>query len=369
MEIQSSYISYLFALGLGQSAILFTALLKSKQQKSVSRVLFMIIIVIIAIEILFGLLYQTGSFYDFPHLLRFNTPIVLLIAPTIYLSLRYFFQEERKWSNKEYWHFTPFLIGICYFIPLYFSPTSTKVAYLDVMFHDTHFDSFIFGGFRRLQQGIYLSAGGMILWKSRKSIKLLMEINFFKALFAVFCLLSTLWLMDVYRYFFVFDLYSGLINVVLMSSLLLYFTLKTVSNQSIFDNDKVSRKYDSSGLDIQREAEIAEEVETLFEAQKLYLNTTLKLSDLASELGVPAAYLSQSINNQLHKNFSELVNEWRVKEAKLLLENPENHKLTLAYIASTAGFKSTSGFNAAFKQNTGLTPSQYRKNFSEVLPE
>lgn len=363
MEIQSSYVSYLFAIGLGQTAILFTALLKSRQQKSKSRIFFLMILVIMAIEIFYGLLYQTQGIFQTPHLLRINTPIVLLVAPTIYLTILYIFDSNRAWTIKQYWHFAPFLLAIGYFAPLYFSSASTKIGYLEVMFNETHPDSFIFGAIRRIQQGVYLIAAGHILWKNKTSLPAFRKVNFFRAVFAVFCLFSFMWLLDIYRYFFAFDLYTGMVNTILMSSMLLYFTFKIVSDQPLFDSDRTPEKYNSSGLDSEREVQIANDINSILKRKKLYLDPDLKLSKVSTELSIPTAYLSQSINNQLNKGFSELINEWRVNEAKHLLEDSKNHKLKLSYIATQAGFKSTSRFNASFKENTGFTPSQYRKKF------
>lgn len=364
MEIQSSYVSYLFALGLGQTAILFTALLNSKQEKSKSRIFFLMILAIMAIEIFYGLLYQTGGIFNTPHLLRINTPIVLLVAPAVYLTLLYFLNPNRIWNTRQYWHFAPFLLALCYFIPLYFSSSAAKTSYLEVMFNQTHPDSFIFGAIRRVQQGIYLFAGGRILWKNKPSLPRLLKVDFFRAVFAVFCLFSLMWLLDIYRYFFAFDLYTGMVNTVLMSSMLLYFTFKAVSRQPLFDSHMSPAKYNSSGLDSKRETEITNDVKRLLKNKKLYLDPGLKLSQVSEELSIPSAYLSQSINNQLGKGFSDLINECRVQEAKSLLENSKNHKLKLAYIATQAGFKSTSRFNASFKEYTGLTPSQYRSKFT-----
>ena len=56
----------------------------------------------------------------------------------------------------------------------------------------------------------------------------------------------------------------------------------------------------------------------------------------------------------------ELVNAYRVAEARRLLEDPDSAPLTLLAVAHQSGFSSKSSFNKAFKTEVGLTPSQYR---------
>jgi AraC-like DNA-binding protein len=68
------------------------------------------------------------------------------------------------------------------------------------------------------------------------------------------------------------------------------------------------------------------------------------------------------INENLGSNFYNLINKYRINEAQGLILSPEKSKLKLEAIAYDVGFKSKSTFNEAFKRNTGLTPSQFRKN-------
>ncbi len=363
MEIQSSYFSYLFALGIGQSALLTMALLKSGQRKSLSRIFFLMILIIMGIEILYGLLYQTRNIFDFVHLLRINTFLVLAFGPALFLALYYYFNPKKTFTWLTALHFLPGLLTFLYFIPLFLSSKVVKIEYLDIMFSGTHVDSLIFGGIRRLQQGIYLVLIIRLLWSHRMRLKLNLGSNYFRPLFALFLLFTFMWVFDIYRYFFSFDLYTGIINTVLMSSLLLYLTIKLVSKESFFKESEIE-KYASSGLSASGESDLVSRIKSLFEKQKVYTDQTLTLALLSSKLAISSTYISQAINNQLGVNYNDFVNEWRVKEAQTLLQNPGNHNLTLLYIAQSAGFNSSSAFNAAFKKITKTTPSEFRKQFS-----
>jgi len=84
----------------------------------------------------------------------------------------------------------------------------------------------------------------------------------------------------------------------------------------------------------------------------------VSLSGLAMALGIRPYQLSHFINNYLEMSFSDLINSYRVEEAKKeVLSRPEATILAIAY---ESGFNSKASFNRAFKKFTGLTPSEFR---------
>lgn len=75
-----------------------------------------------------------------------------------------------------------------------------------------------------------------------------------------------------------------------------------------------------------------------------YLNPGLKIGELADEIGIPSHRLSFIINNMAGKNFFEFVNEYRVKEVKKRLPDPQFKNLTIEAIARDCGFNSSASF-------------------------
>lgn len=96
------------------------------------------------------------------------------------------------------------------------------------------------------------------------------------------------------------------------------------------------------------------------ESSKPYLEEDLRLAKLAERLKVPPHVLSQVINEKLKINFFDLVNRYRVEEAKSIIDDPASDRYTLLGIARTAGFACKASFNRAFKKHAGMSPSQYR---------
>ena len=95
---------------------------------------------------------------------------------------------------------------------------------------------------------------------------------------------------------------------------------------------------------------------------KLYLEPELTIDALAATIVCSRHHLSQALNEKLGKSFYDCVNHYRVEEAKLLLADDGRAAHKITSIAYDAGFNSISTFNDVFKKNTGVTPSQYRKN-------
>ena len=112
---------------------------------------------------------------------------------------------------------------------------------------------------------------------------------------------------------------------------------------------------------VHRNTFLEHKLEREISISEIYKDPNLTISELARKIQVPTKELSNYINEVHRMNFSEYLNYHRVLKTKELLLSPEAKKYTLVTLANEAGFSSKSTFNAAFKKQTGLTPSQYKK--------
>jgi AraC-like DNA-binding protein len=55
-----------------------------------------------------------------------------------------------------------------------------------------------------------------------------------------------------------------------------------------------------------------------------------------------------------------MIASYRIREAKILLKDPEHEQLTIEDLADEVGYNSKSAFNRSFKKHTGLTPSEFK---------
>ncbi|MFB2764132.1 MULTISPECIES: helix-turn-helix domain-containing protein [Pseudomonadota] len=93
---------------------------------------------------------------------------------------------------------------------------------------------------------------------------------------------------------------------------------------------------------------------------KPYLYSNLTLEQLAQKVGAHPREVSRAINQGFGCNFFEFVSSYRVQEAKRRLADPSDTS-SILQVMYDSGFNSKSVFNTAFKNNTGLTPSDFRR--------
>ncbi|HEY7771778.1 MAG TPA: helix-turn-helix transcriptional regulator [Marinagarivorans sp.] len=112
-----------------------------------------------------------------------------------------------------------------------------------------------------------------------------------------------------------------------------------------------------SSLAPERMQRIALKLTHAMENDRLFTNNELSLRHLADATNTSANHLSETFSQYLKTNFFKFVNEYRVAEAKQRLMTTDSTVTTIAY---EVGYNSRSTFNAAFKKETGLTPTGFR---------
>lgn len=110
------------------------------------------------------------------------------------------------------------------------------------------------------------------------------------------------------------------------------------------------------------ELSLAEKALNMLENDKIYRSEGFNRAKFSEELGISEHMLSRIINTKFEKSFSDLANEYRVKEAKELLGKTDIAVTTISY---DVGFNSIASFNRVFKSLTGKSPSQFRENMKK----
>ena len=102
-----------------------------------------------------------------------------------------------------------------------------------------------------------------------------------------------------------------------------------------------------------------QQLKTLLATDRDFLASMLDRSFLAETLGIEAQQLSQEINTYFNLSLPELVNMYRIRAARDLLQQTDQNIKEIYY---GVGFQSRSVFNTNFRKSTGMTPTQYRKS-------
>lgn len=151
-------------------------------------------------------------------------------------------------------------------------------------------------------------------------------------------------------------------------SVIFMLTSFRVMNDSAYFEQSVSfmdisiSKYHKSSLTETGKQKILENIIIELENNHYYSENLASLSELAKRIGESPHHVSQVINEKLNKSFFELLATYRVEEAKKILADDKNNKLTIEEISERVGYNSKTAFNNAFKKLTGKTPSEFRKS-------
>lgn len=100
----------------------------------------------------------------------------------------------------------------------------------------------------------------------------------------------------------------------------------------------------------------------LMTVERTYRQEGLAIGALAARLDVPEHRLRQAINEGLgYRNFNAFLNRYRIEDARLALSDVTQRDVPVLTIAMDAGFQSIGPFNRAFKAETGMTPTEFRR--------
>nr|WP_321410984.1 AraC family transcriptional regulator [uncultured Carboxylicivirga sp.] len=111
------------------------------------------------------------------------------------------------------------------------------------------------------------------------------------------------------------------------------------------------------------------QLEKFMTERKVFLDPDLTLISLAQKLKTNRTTLSEVINEKSGKSFNQYINQFRIEESMLLLQNKEKDHLSIEGIAIEVGFKSRSSFYTAFVNSNGDTPSNYRNRQTNEVVE
>ncbi len=105
---------------------------------------------------------------------------------------------------------------------------------------------------------------------------------------------------------------------------------------------------------------LRDEILRIIVTERKYKDKDYDTRKLAADLHTNSRYISAVCATRFHKNYSELVNDYRVNDAMSLLTDKRFVKMTIEDIAEMAGFSTRQSFYSNFYKRLGVTPRQYR---------
>ncbi len=339
------------------SVFLFTVKTKNK----LSNRLFGVYLLVIAFDLI-G--FFTNKTIDYPNLHILKVSSSLLQLPIFYLYVLSACYSNFKIKKKHIIHSFLFLLFAFIFKITAFS--SQSLMFYEVM-GELQFFSYIITVF--------------IILKKYKTLYLE---NYSNANYAIYkwlfkitvfsCIAHTFVLIRWYLSNSLYQQYILNINILISISVLLitvFFVLRALYQPELFTGININLKLLKTSIKkktketiVQKnelENESLKKLTSFMKKEKPFLDFELTLQKLAFEIKIPERELSLLINHHLSKHFFDFINEYRINEAKTILENPDKKEVTILEILYQVGFNSKSSFYTAFKKETNKTPTQYRK--------
>lgn len=141
---------------------------------------------------------------------------------------------------------------------------------------------------------------------------------------------------------------------------ILTFVFLTILIFQIKTKSIPTKKYSNKKISESAIEHIEEGLKVHLIEKKKFVNPKLKISDVASVLGITIHELSEYLNDIQKISYPNYIKQLRVEEAKRLLVMDSN--LSVEGVGFEAGFNSRSSFFSTFKKVTDVTPTAYKRS-------
>ncbi len=339
----------------------------NKKVETASKVLISCFIFIHSVFIFHIFLLLTKYQYQYPHTYRISTIFSFLYGPLLY----FYFKRitiDYKFKKIDFLHLLPTLLFAIYLLPGYMMSADQK---LEIMLG-------------RTSAGRSFSDIGIIIFKL---LSLIIYGHFIRKLYLKSKTNDTLsegnkkWQKNIFiihfSYVISYAVYGSLLasnihfgflfhmQVICMASMVIYLGYSANVQPAIFNGsfnfNSFFQKYEKSGLTQSLSLELKDNLVHLFEEEKVYKKSDISLETIAVKLNTTRHNASQVINEHFKMSFHELINSYRIQEAKSLLNSDTQKNFKIIDIAYEVGYNNKVTFNKAFKKDTQLTPSQYQR--------
>lgn len=317
-------------------------------------------------------IYGANYQYRFPHAIYLSSGFALIYGPLLYLYLKRTTLKQ-NFSKIDLWHFLPTAVLFAFLLPSYILPGQTKRDFLIngeidgvsfipssaiLILVSAKLIALIIYGFLIQKLHFTAKSGGHLNKQSKNWLQIIYKIHLaFIVVYIVYAVLT----INGHTFGFLYHL-----QLLCMSCMVLFIGYSAYIQPDLFSGvyfkgNRLFKKYETSVLTKNHSFELKDQLIKLLEQEKIYRENDLTLKVLAQKLNTTRHSTSQIINEHFKVNFNELVNKYRIEEAKEIILADENNELNIIEIVYKVGFNNKVSFSRAFRKHTKTTPSKYRK--------
>ncbi|MCL6265763.1 helix-turn-helix domain-containing protein [Flagellimonas myxillae] len=266
-----------------------------------------------------------------------------LSGPALLLYVWYFL-SRRKWSKWNLLHFVPGLL-------------------LCLSMNNLSEEGFWYaGGYHVLlfHQLAYSAAGLTVLIRFFRQRSIRVKLKKIAKIWLIALVLGTAVLQLLYFTNYILGITPYMLGPMVYLPLIYFLAFLLFKNPSLLKTRTID-SHQNIRLSQAALEQTALKLKNLMLSQKLYLNPNCTMAQVASAAKLPPYLVSYVVNQVLGQSFPDFLNTFRIEAVKQYLINPEYQNTKIASIAYDCGFNTLSSFNAAFKKNTGTTPTGFQK--------
>jgi AraC-like DNA-binding protein len=361
--------------------VLLSSMLFFRKNNSSPNKLLALIIFIPATSFAVNYLLYTGVLYHHSYLMLIT--IGFLWPPAVFWYVQLMLGRKVNLNYKIIPHLFLQIIFSCSLIIFCLYDDAYRIHFLEGIFHQRYpYQLLVFNFLLLAQSFAYLSYSLIKINNYVKALKqsgeememmvlkikwlkefvlLLITINIFVIILALFIPPETVaYMVDpiMYSIFYILVLYEAFRNSAVFSA--------SQFQQYVENENEKKGKYSNSSLKPAIMDELYKTLLINLETNKPFLQSDISIKRLSDQVNIAPHFLSQIINQKFNKSFPDLINFYRVEEAKNKLKDLKESNYSIEGIGMQCGFGSPSAFYKAFRKNTELTPSQYLNELSDL---
>ena len=338
MNYLNQMLFFLGAIGIFNSFILAVYLLVNKSYSNLSNKLFGLFLIILSLRVLKSLFYAFSTEEPI-WFLQFGPSFFLLIGPLLFCYILSVTKPNSFWV--KYWKqhilfWVLIIIGLMILFPFSNYNELNKKIILPII---------------NSQWLFYIIFSGIYI----KTNSISQKCNPLKHKWLLVLLIAILIIWIFYTFIaFNYFVSGSIVFSILFYSFFLFFLFKKKITSKVFQKTNQRNTITTNEMT----DDLVGKLNIIMINEKLFTNPNLKSSDVAVKLDISTHELSKLINDNIYKNFTDFINEYRIEEAKQLIE--ANSIYTIEAIGNQSGFNSKSAFYKAFKKFTNVTPAKYK---------